>query len=236
MPCSMTKNDNYQATTQDMNAVNFDPISELLTAQMVRPVQLRQVNLHHLTPFQRALLSIDGTVTKFIEAYMLEPVEVVVLKQRSQFLHHDHSWLALPAQNEVVARQVLLRGRYSATVYAYAVSLLVPARLPETLLRDLEFEPAGIGRMLLNSQIENRRDFLWYGCEHLPHLPEAIAEYTGHDFISRTYRVIVHNQPITLINEKFPVAAPATIPEIKAIPMPSILSTADSGQHTSTHS
>lgn len=183
----------------------FDPFADLLAAQASRPVDLHPVNLRTLTPFQRALVSIDGTVTKFIEAYMLEPVESVLLAQQNQPLLADHPWLALSAPGEVIARQVLLRGRYSATVYAYAVSLLIPERLPPNLLRDLAHEPAGIGRLLLNSQIENRREILWYGRERIANLPEEIERCTGHEFISRTYRIIADDQPVMLINEKFPV-------------------------------
>lgn len=192
---------------------NFDPFVDLISAQASRPTDLHQVNLRTLTPFQRALLSIDGTVTKLIEAYTLEPVESVLLLQQVQTLanegrspnFHQHPWLALSAQGEVIARQVLLRGRYSATVYAYAISLLVTERLPSTLIADLACEPAGIGRVLLNSQIENRREILWYGRETISNLPERIERETGNEFISRTYRIIVGNQPVMLINEKFPL-------------------------------
>lgn len=188
---------------------SFDPFGDLLSAQGSRPHDLQPVNLRSITPFQRALVSIDGTVTKFIEAYMLEPVESLLLTQHPQRLLTDHLWLALPAQREVIARQVLLRGRYSATVYAYAVSLLAPERLPQTLLRDLASEPAGIGRVLLNSQIETRREILWYGRERIANLPEAIERDTGNEFLSRTYRIIADGQPVMLINEKFPFAAPS---------------------------
>lgn len=187
---------------------SFDPFADLLSAQASRPHTLQTVNLRTLTPFQRALLSIDGTVTKFIEAYVLEPVESVLLMQQTQSVLTDHTWLALPAQSEVVARQVLLRGRYSATIYAYAASLLVLQRLPASVLHDLTTEPAGIGRVLLNSQIENRREILWYGREQFTDLPEEIERHTNSDFLSRTYRIIANHQPVMLINEKFPVNLP----------------------------
>lgn len=210
----MTQNSTPAALITAMQSDNgnrqtsFDPFADLLSAQGSRPCDLQPVNLRKVTPFQRALVSIDGTVTKFIEAYMLEPVESVLLTQQTQLLLTDHPWLALPAQSEVIARQVLLRGRYSATVYAYAVSLLALERLPKPLLRDLATEPAGIGRVLLNSQIENRREILWYGREQITHLPAAIERYTGNEFISRTYRIIADGQPVMLINEKFPFASP----------------------------
>lgn len=183
----------------------FDPFVDLLSAQASRPRSLHPVNLRTLLPMQRALLSIDGTVTKFLEAYLLEPIESLLLFQQTQRLPSDHPWLALAAASEVVARQVLLRGRYSATIYAYAVSLLAIDRLPPTLVQDLAHEPAGIGRVLLNSQIENRREILWYGREELANLPETIERYTGSHFISRTYRIITGGQPVMLINEKFPI-------------------------------
>ena len=64
-----------------MNGSIFDPMNDLLTAQSSRPSHLRRVNLRTLTPFQRALMVIDGTVTKYIEAYMMEPVNVIRLGQ-----------------------------------------------------------------------------------------------------------------------------------------------------------
>lgn len=187
---------------------SFDPFTDLIVMQTAKPAQWQRVDLRTLTPFQRAIVSIDGTVTKFIEAYTLEPVEVVRIQQQEQQLDSDHRWLAAAAGTTVIARQVLLCGKYSATTYAYAVSLLIADRLPAAVMRDLDIEPAGLGRILLNSQLENRREVLWYGREQIADLPETIEVYTGNDFISRTYRIMVDNQPIMLISEKFPRACP----------------------------
>lgn len=159
-----------------------------------------------MTPFQRVLMVIDGTVTRFIEAYTLEPIEVVRLQQQTQLLYSPHAWLKTPANTEVIGRQVLLRGRQSSTVYAYAVSKLVPSRLPTELLNDLEVAPGGLGQVLLNNQIENRREILWCGREKIADLPEAIRRLTGAEFISRTYRIVAGGQPVMLIEEKFPAA------------------------------
>ena len=199
------QNGNSPVLLNGRKPVAFDPIAELLIGNGSGPPELQPVNLGTLTPFQRALISIDGTVTKFIEAYMLEPVESVLLYQQTERLPVDNHWLALDARSEVVARQVLLRGRYSSTVYAYAVSLLVPTRLPAHLFADLAKEPAGLGRVLLNNQIENRRELLWYGREQITNLPQEIARFTNHDFISRAYRIIAGGQPLMLIHEKFSV-------------------------------
>lgn len=182
----------------------FDPFADLIIGQNAKPAQWQTIDLRSVSPFQRALLSIDGTVTKFIEAYMLEPIEIVRLAQTEKVLGCPHQWLHAEKGTTVMARQVLLQGKYSNKVYAYALSLLLPARLPAAVIKGLDVEPAGLGRILLNSQLENRREILWYGSEQIADLPAEIQSSTGVNFLSRTYRIIVDEKPIMLINEKFP--------------------------------
>ena len=87
----------------------FDPGSDLFVAQFDRPSDLQPVNMRALSPFHRALLVIDGTVTTFLEAYTLEPIEVVKIGQAIQELAADSPWLDLDAGARVVARQVTIR-------------------------------------------------------------------------------------------------------------------------------
>jgi chorismate-pyruvate lyase len=148
---------------------------------------------------------LDGTVTKFIEAYTMEPVEIVRLGQATRSLLEDHPWLAAPKGTSVIARQVQLRGRYSDTFHAYAVSLIVQHRLPDPIRRGLDADKEGLGRILLQSQLETFREVLWYGKEHGVELPPEIREQANGDFFSRTYRIMVQRQPIMLITEKFPI-------------------------------
>ena len=184
--------------------VPFDPLRDLLIAQKERPAHLAEVNLRTLTPFQRALLVIDGTVTKFIEAYTMEPIEVVLLDQAERELTADHAWLEVSSGSTVITRQVLLRGRYNQRLYAYAVSLLVVERLPAPVRANLRQHPGGLGRILLEHQLETRRDVLWYGRERIRHLPDPVGLLNDERFISRTYRIVAGGAPLMLINEKFP--------------------------------
>lgn len=182
----------------------FDPLQDLLVAQRDKPSQMAPLNLRALSPYQRALLVIDGTVTKFIEAYTMEPVQVVLIDQDERELTEDHVWLDLPKGARVIARQVLLQGKYDRTLYAYAASLLVYDRLPEAVRADLKLHPGGLGRILLKQQLETRREILWYGREHLDNLPEPVCHMAEGRFISRTYRIQYQGKPFMLINEKFP--------------------------------
>jgi chorismate-pyruvate lyase len=182
----------------------YDPLGDLFVAQAQRPPQLARINLRALSPFLRALLTIDGTVTKYIEAYTMEPIEVTRISQEFRQLPADHAWLEAPAGTQVIAREVLLRGKYSQKLYAYASSLLVPSRLPEDVQKGLDVQGGSLGRILLNSRLETFREVLWYGMEQPPRLPVEINQYTSSKFVSRTYRIFANRLPIMLINEKFP--------------------------------
>ena len=197
----------------------------LFVAQEDKPTTLKEINLARLTPFQRGLLVTDGTVTRFVEAYTLAPVEVALLQQAKQTLptEHtwlqlpagaetlptEHTWLQLPAGAEVISRQVVLQTHSqeesSPIIHTYADSLIVPQRLPASILNGLKSDKQGLGGLLRCSGLETRRELLWCGIEVLTDLPSAIAHLEGEKFINRTYRVFANQKPLMLINEKFPL-------------------------------
>jgi chorismate-pyruvate lyase len=185
----------------------FDPTSDLFVAQFSRPASVREVNLRALTPIQRALLVTDGTVTKFIEAVSMEPVEIVRLGQAPNRLRKDNPWLEVPAGSEVVARQVILRGKYSHKLHAYALSLIVSERLSEEVRRGLDLAHGALGQILLDSAVETRREVLWYGSEHIDELPPQLEGRCDGDFIVRAYRIISKGKPVMMIMERFPASS-----------------------------
>lgn len=194
-------------TTRSPNAQRFDPLSDLLIAQKQRPAHLADINFRTLAPYQRALLVIDGTVTKFLEAYSMEPIQVILLNQENRVLPEDHSWLNAEEGTTTIAREVSIEGKYSRHLHSYAVSLLVYDRLPQGVRDDLKIHPGGLGRILLSHKLETRREVLWYGRESLTTLPDTIRERSDGRFFSRTYRIMFNEQPLMIINEKFPVEA-----------------------------
>lgn len=183
-------------------------MKNLFVAQFAKPSDLEEMNLSQLTPFQRALLVIDGTVTQFIEAYTFSPVEVVLLHQETQTLPTNDTWLDAERETEVVARQVILqtgqRDGQQPIVHAYATSNIVPDRIPRTIREGLTLKGQGLGQLLQRSGLETRRDLLWWGLERLTDLPEALLHLESKPFLSRTYRIVADGHPIMLINEQFP--------------------------------
>ena len=199
---------NTNTTAQLVTCVNTR-MKALFVAQEDKPTTLKEINLARLTPFQRGLLVTDGTVTRFVEAYTLAPVEVALLQQAKQTLPTEHTWLQLPAGAEVISRQVVLQTHSqeesSPIIHTYADSLIVPQRLPASILNGLKSDKQGLGGLLRCSGLETRRELLWCGIEVLTDLPSAIAHLEGEKFINRTYRVFANQKPLMLINEKFPL-------------------------------
>jgi len=182
----------------------IDPFNELLDTRGSCTLSSSDMQLDRLSLFQRGLLTLDGTVTRYLEACSLEPVEVIRLNQCHACLPDEHAWLQTPAGTAVIKREVLLRGERSTVIYAYALSLLVISRLPDSLLQGLDAEKGSVGRVLLGNQVESRREMLWYGRQHLNGLSPELSAQTGDSFLSRTYRIITGGQPVILISEKFP--------------------------------
>lgn len=196
-----------QLVTKMGNAADFDPVNQLSTAPLARPEGLGPLNLRALTPFQRALLVIDGTVTTFIEAYTLEPVDIERVSHVVRPLTEPDPWLEAEAGTMIALRQVLIQGRYSRTLHVFAVSLVAVERLPAVARERLEVEGEGIGRVLAASRLETRREVLWYGRERAADLPEAVRSRCDGEFITRTYRILSAGRPIALISERFPIGA-----------------------------
>lgn len=183
----------------------FDPTAGVFVAMHARPPGLGDVEPKRLSPFQRALLTIDGTVTQFIEAYTLEPVLIRVLDHAAGAAGEFAQWLACDSDTDVLQRRSALLGASTDRLYAYAESVLLPGRLSADMRGALTRETGGLGKILLNASLESRREALWYGTQELRDLPSALRAGESLRCLTRTYRVIAGEQPLMLITEHFPV-------------------------------
>ncbi len=182
----------------------FDPAAALYRGGIPRPAHIEPVALPALTPLQRALLVIDGTVTTFLEAWVLEPVAVQRLWQRPAVLARPDPVLDAGAGSEVLERGVMLVGARSGAFFAFAESLICVARLPAVMRHEMESTGAGLGAILMTSACDTRREGLWYGRERPASLPPAVAACTEGDFLVRSYRVMREGQVLMQITERFP--------------------------------
>jgi chorismate-pyruvate lyase len=185
----------------------FDPLGAFFMAEASRPAGMEPLVPGALTPFQRGLLVVDGTVTTFLEAWALEPILVNRLWQRTSRLAAPDPWLAAPAGATVLDRAVLLTGAGSHQFFVFAESRILEERLPATMRRALEAGTEGLGQILLRSGLDSRREGLWYGRERGGSVPGAVAAVAASDFLVRTYRVTVGGRPLMVITERFPFGA-----------------------------
>ncbi len=181
----------------------FDPFTGIFVAQEQRPAYLEDVDFRELTSFERAWLVIDGTVTRFLEAQKVEPIDIVDCGRSKETLRKDHVWLEVPKGSEVSTRRVLLKGRHSGRIHGSAASLVVPERVKDAVGRPADRIPEGLGRMLLSGRTEQYRELLWYGKEAASDLPGEIRSLASEFCLSRTYRIIVNKKPVMMITEWF---------------------------------
>ncbi len=158
-----------------------------------------------LTRFQRILLGTDGTVTHILEAYADEPIEVVKLLQVFDTSNDGDAHLLMSEHDDVLRRQVVLRGQRSRQNLLYAEVVVVLERVERELLDGLIETDKPIGLLLRERRTETFREVLLVDREpagpcavHFGIDPEA-------ELFFRTYRILARQQPIILVTEKFPM-------------------------------
>lgn len=156
------------------------------------------------TRFQRMLLGTDGTVTRLLEAYAGEPVEVVKLRQDLDTAGAAGEDLCLPAGERVLRRHVVLRGRRSRQNLLYAEAVVVPARADPGFMDALLGTDVPIGALLADHRTETFREILVVARERAGPCGAHFGIDAGAELIFRTYRIVTRRQPVILITEKFP--------------------------------
>lgn len=159
------------------------------------------LDFNHLPPFLRTLLTTDGTVTKSLESFFWEPVKVENLGQQRMTLAADESLINRKAGQQVLHRNIQLRGTKSKKIYAKASSLICLEMLEPEIARSLEEGKMGIGELLRECGLETYREILDIG--------ELISDKTDTSSsreIWRTYRIVMEHQPVIQVTETFPLA------------------------------
>lgn len=162
-----------------------------------------EMPIQALPAFLRALLVTDGTVTKILEAYFWEPVEVQTLQQEVVTAERPIPWIQVETEDEVLIRRARLSGADSGRVYASAFSVIRTQLIPETFRQRLIDREIGIGVLIRDSGMESYREVLEVGIEPAEESAKDTATESS-DLIFRTYRIIIDGRPVILITESFP--------------------------------
>lgn len=190
---------NYSSTLKRFRTKGYVPGGWLTNGEA------EGLEMANLPPFLRTLLVTDGTVTKSIEAYFWETVNVENLGQGVVPVDHDEKWLEISKGDKVLRRRVRLVGEDSKAIYAHAESSLRLDRLPEELNRELQAGRIGIGELLRERSLETYRELLAFGVDVMGELAKVFGGKDSDLLVSRVYRIALNHHPTILITEKFPL-------------------------------
>jgi chorismate-pyruvate lyase len=167
---------------------------------------LNDIDFQNLPPILRTLLVSDGTVTKLLEAYYGESIEVKRLFHGEQPIAEDIPALDVKQGDSVLHRQVLMCGVKTGTIYSYAQSYIRADLLWPGVRDDLVQGRLGIGELLRGRRVETYRELLT--CRSGPANELARDLEVGEDdlLISRAYRIFVGGKPCIFIVDKFPIS------------------------------
>ncbi len=165
----------------------------------------RPRRIAELPPFLRTLLVADGTVTKALEAYFWEPVDVRQLVQRLEQPAAPVAGLAHAPEEPLLYREVSLDGAHSGRCYALARSHLALENLPGHFAQAIVDGKMGIGELLREQGVETYRDIIELNYHPRETAADARLQALEDDVISRAYRISVSGVPAILVTEYFPI-------------------------------
>jgi chorismate-pyruvate lyase len=164
-------------------------------------------------PFDRMLMTTDGTVTTLLEACTGEPIVTRARRQSGPatldelrstagcWWHTDTRILELAATERLIARRVSLSGERSGTTYVAAESLVVPGRLPELLAKRLSRPGASLGRVIDSCQLETRREVHDVAIVRAGAVDDPFAVGSTASLAQRTYTIAVGRRPVAAVTE-----------------------------------
>ncbi len=175
-----------------------------MRVDLLRSLTHSHIDPCNLSPFQRILLTTDGTLTDILEAYLFESIQVVKLSEELVRTTENILPLELKNESEVIERKILLQGKISRNNFIYAESVIVPERLEERFKNRLLNSQIPIGRLWLEHRMETFKEIVDSGKERANKLSCYFNIKAEENILFRTYRLFNNHVPIMLITEKFP--------------------------------
>jgi len=178
------------------NSIDWDALAAQLASR-------KPLEFEHLSPVQRIILTTDGTLTDILEAYALEPIQVVKLSENPAYLVGE-SPLGINAETALRQRKILLQGERSGINWLYAESFIVTERLHKQFNHGLDTPSQPIGKLWNTYKMETFKETLHRFEEPAAALATHFDISPDDTLICRTYRVFSQRQPIMLITDKMP--------------------------------
>jgi len=163
------------------------------------------LDLKTLSPMQRMILAMDGTLTDVLEAYYLETIVVLKLHEAPSHIV-GVSPLKVGPDKPVLVRKILLQTQASQINCLYAESIIVTDRLQPLFNNKLVNSDKPMGKLWNEQKIETFKETLFSFEEPAGELAAYFQVHPSCPLVCRSYRVFSQQQPIMLITEKFPIS------------------------------
>jgi chorismate-pyruvate lyase len=157
-----------------------------------------------LSPILRVLLVTDGTVTRTLEAYFGEAIDVDVLEHAERTSGSPYPLIDIAAGDHILHRYVRLLGRTTRRVYAVAESVAVLEHISQQMRRNLIQEHKGIGELLREGRLETYRELLSANLTAASGWAEHLHIAATEGVVTRDYRIYQGGRAVLLIREIFP--------------------------------
>ncbi len=161
---------------------------------VLKSVSNQSMLVSSLPAFLRTLLVMDGTVTKALESWFWEPIQIISKSNVSA----EHS----------LQREVILSGKQTQQKFACARSEVALTHLPGPIASALQEGKIGIGELLRDKGLETYRDIFSVQLltKHEVEQDDLLQQCSAFsDFISRSYNIEVNGKVAITVTEYFPV-------------------------------
>jgi chorismate-pyruvate lyase len=180
-----------------------------------------------LDPFDRMVLTADGTVTTLLEACTGEPIATRTNRQTGTttldrlraasgcWWQTDVRLLHLAPTDRLMARRVTLNGALSGVVYALAESLVVPDRLPGWFADRLVQAGASLGRLFADGKLGTRREIQHIASGRAGEAADHLAVRPSATLVRRGYTILIDQRPVAVVTEWFVPGRLAATAEVR---------------------
>lgn len=185
---------------------DFDVCSRLQVSVRDTTVAEGALQFSRLAPFLRVLLVTDGTVTRSLEAYFNEPIEVEVLAHCELRSERSHPEIGIGPGDSMLKRRVALRGSSTRSVYAFAQSVVATAGIAPEVRHRLVEARKGIGELLAEGGFETYRKLTAITRSHANEWAVHLGVAKSDPVVARSYRIYQAGRATIAIDEVFPEA------------------------------
>ena len=177
-----------------------------IEADFPRRLRNGSIEFADLSIMQRVLLMTDGTLTKMLEVYAQEHLQVVKLREVEHPLADDIPAMWVRAGEAAIHRTILLSGQNTQRNWLYAESIILPDRLDLQFRYRLLSTRVPIGRLWSEHKLETFKETIRFCREEAGEIADHFDIAPQDTLLSRTYLVNTNYRPTMMITEKFPEA------------------------------